>query len=36
MLRRTRNSLFDCVLMASKGVESGSGPSIAKGRFVEM
>ena len=29
-------SLLDCVLMASKGVVSGSGPSIANGRFVDM
>lgn len=33
---RTLMTLFDCTLMASKGVVSGSGPSMAKGRFVEM
>lgn len=30
----TRSSLFDCTEMASKGVDSGSGSSIASGRFV--
>lgn len=33
---RTLMSLFDWTLMASKGVVSGSGPSMANGRFVEM
>ena len=32
----TLNSLFDCTLMASKGVVSGSGSSMAKGKFVTM
>jgi len=33
---RTLNTLFDCTLIASKGVDSGSGPSMANGRFVTI
>lgn len=36
LVRLTLNSLLDWTLIASNGVVSGSGPSMAKGRFVEM
>ena len=32
----TRRTLFDCVDIASKGVDSGSGASMASGRLVRI